>query len=106
MNAYLACRDHDIIFEEWELNSFGYNLLSDGKKETALAVFKTNTILYPNASNTFDSYAETLLDLGKTKEAVLNYEKAVTAALKYGNENLELHKENLKNAKSMMKNKN
>lgn len=68
--------------EEETVNAFGYSL-SD--KKEALKVFELNTRLYPKAWNTYDSYAETLLLLGKKAEAKANYEKSLT--LNPANEN-------------------
>lgn len=68
--------------EEHTINAFGYSLPN---KEEALKVFELNTRLYPKAWNTFDSYGETLLLLGKKAEAKANYEKSL--ALNPANDN-------------------
>lgn len=60
--------------QEQTINSFGYALPN---KEDALRVFELNTRLYPQAWNTYDSYAETLLALGKIAEAKANYAKSL-----------------------------
>jgi len=62
---------------ETSINDFGYQLLKDRQSEDALAVFKLNTELYPNGFNTFDSYGECLLKLGKKTEAIAAYQKSV-----------------------------
>lgn len=62
--------------ENW-LNNFGYQLLNQGKKEDALKIFKLNTELHPNASNTFDSYGECLLILGDKENAIKAYKKSL-----------------------------
>jgi len=59
------------------LNSWGYSLLKEGKNKEALAVFKLNTILYPNSSNAFDSYGAALLKIGEKQEAIKMYERSV-----------------------------
>jgi len=100
INCYIACRQQDLIFEEWELNSLGYNYLGEKNNTiTAEAIFEANTVLYPHSANTFDSYAEALLKNGKIEKAILNYEKAVLLAMKYNNDNLKLISENLERAK-------
>ena len=76
----------------------GYQLLSSENPATALAIFKTNSILYPNAPNTFDSYAETLMKLDRLNEAVENYKTAVAIANRIEDDNIELYKTNLENA--------
>jgi len=64
-------------FSERALNSFGYSLISQKKKEDALKIFKLNTELYPSAFNTFDSYGECLLDLGDTTGSIIAYKKSL-----------------------------
>lgn len=59
------------------INSFGYQLMSQGKKEEALKIFKFNTELYPDGFNTFDSYGECLLDLGDKENAIMAYKKSL-----------------------------
>lgn len=75
--------------ENW-INNFGYQLIRQGEKEDALKIFKLNTELHPNASNTFDSYGECLLDLGDKENAIIAFKKS-----------LELNPEN-KNAKKVL----
>ncbi|MGK0391438.1 MAG: putative negative regulator of RcsB-dependent stress response, partial [Maribacter sp.] len=70
---------------ESEINTLGYQLLAKNKLNDALKVFKLNTELYPNAFNTFDSYGECLMKLGKKDEAVKAYEKSLM--LNSANEN-------------------
>lgn len=95
IDAYKACRDHDVIFEEWELNALGYQLLRNEQVKTALAIFKTNTILYPLSPNTFDSYAEALAQHGNKAESIVNYEKAVSIARENKDDRLEMFVSNL-----------
>jgi tetratricopeptide (TPR) repeat protein len=75
--------------ENW-MNNFGYQLMNQGEKEEALKIFKLNTELHPNVSNTFDSYGECLLDLGDKENAIIAYKKS-----------LELNPEN-ENAKKVL----
>ena len=72
------------------INNFGYQLMRQGKKDEALAIFKLNTELYPNGFNTFDSYGECLLELGDNEKAIMAYKKS-----------LELNPEN-KNAEKIL----
>lgn len=59
------------------INNFGYSLLNRNKNEEALKIFKLNTELYPNGFNTYDSYGECLMALGKKKEAIKAYQKSL-----------------------------
>ncbi|MCF0074969.1 hypothetical protein LZD49_31080 [Dyadobacter sp. CY261] len=60
---------------EAAVNAFGYQLINT--PEEALKIFKLNTELHPNAFNTFDSYGECLLKLGRREEAVSAYGKSL-----------------------------
>lgn len=62
---------------EDEVNSFGYELMNASKNEEALAIFKLNTVLYPNSANTFDSYGECLLKLNHKQEGLKAYKKSL-----------------------------
>ena len=72
------------------INSFGYTLLAENKKEDALEIFKLNTELYRNSFNTFDSLGECLLLLNRKQEGIEAYKKS-----------LELNPKN-ENAKSVL----
>ncbi|SHM98108.1 serine hydrolase [Flavobacterium chilense] len=72
----LKKNDSGFYLDENELNDFGYKLLSEGKSNEALKIFKLNVDLYPKSGNTYDSYAETLAGLGNKKEAIKNYKRA------------------------------
>ncbi|MEM8898301.1 MAG: S41 family peptidase [Bacteroidota bacterium] len=102
VEAYLACRAHDLIFEEWELNSLGYQLLGGDNLPTALAVFKTNTVLYPHSANTFDSYAEALLKNGNVEKAIASYEQAIAKAKLNEDGSLAMFEANLAKAKELL----
>ncbi|KIA88094.1 tetratricopeptide repeat protein [Kaistella jeonii] len=67
----------DYNISENEINSLGYQLLSDKKEDDALQIFTLNTKLYPNAYNTFDSLGECLLLLGKKEEGIKAYKKSL-----------------------------
>jgi alpha/beta hydrolase fold len=70
---------------ENDLNSWGYDLLRQGKTEGALTIFQLNTRLYPESWNVYDSYGEALLKVGRKTEAIAMYKKSV--ALNPGNDN-------------------
>jgi len=62
---------------EDEVNSWGYQLVEQGKKNEAMEIFKLNTLLFPKSSNLYDSYGEILETLGNRKEAIFNYKKSL-----------------------------
>lgn len=62
---------------ENEFNTTGYYFLTEGNLEAAKQVFKFNTELYPSSFNTYDSYAESLMNLKLYDEAIKNYKKSL-----------------------------
>jgi tetratricopeptide (TPR) repeat protein len=62
---------------EPDINNEGYRLMAGGKKETASGLFEINTKLFPESANTYDSYAESLMELGRNEEALKYYEMAI-----------------------------
>jgi len=84
------------FFNESSINTLGYQYLIE-KEELAIAaaIFETNTLLYPQSANVFDSYAEALVANGKRKLAVESYQKAVEIAEQTQDPSLPLFKENL-----------
>lgn len=81
-NAYndyqkLRQTNQNYTLTEEEVNTWGYQLLEQDKKNEALQIFKLNTLLFPKSWNVYDSYGETLETLGNRKEAVINYRKSL-----------------------------
>lgn len=100
---FQACLKADLLGES-DINEMGYYFLHNlDRAKGAVVIFKANTKLYPESSNVYDSYAEGLMKLGKKKEAVEAYAKAVKMAEKEQSPNLELFKKNLERAKEEMR---
>lgn len=59
------------------VNSKGYELMSAGKLEPALEVFKLNTMLFPDNWNVWDSLAECYFKMKRYDLAKKNYEKSL-----------------------------
>lgn len=72
---------------EFQMNLLGYHLMENNMDDEALEVFKTDTQLFPESWNLFDSYGEILLKIGKKEEAIKMYQKSMT--LNPGNENVK-----------------
>jgi CubicO group peptidase (beta-lactamase class C family) len=68
-------------YSEEDMNDLGYQLLYgasfNGHNELALEVLKQNILLFPNSSNTYDSYGEALAKNGKKEEAIYMYRKSI-----------------------------
>jgi len=61
---------------EADWNVHGYQLLGQGKVDSAIAVFRKNAKDYPRSWNTYDSLGEALAKKGDKKRAVEAYTKA------------------------------
>jgi CubicO group peptidase (beta-lactamase class C family) len=72
-----AANDATYDLSEPELNSLGYQLLSNRKVSDAIEIFKLNTVAYSKSSNPFDSLAEAYQVSGDKELAIKNYRKAV-----------------------------
>lgn len=69
--------DQNYGLSEGELNFLGIELMGNGKLPLALEVFKSNTLIFPNSFNVFDSYGEALMKAGKKEEAILMYKHSL-----------------------------
>lgn len=83
---YKENKDTDGFYiDEQEMVMVGYELKQSGQMDAALTVFKLSIEAFPDAYNTYDSYAETLKEMGRTNESIENYRKSVE--LNPGNQN-------------------
>jgi len=64
-------------FSEGELNSLGYYYLGNKETDTAIAIFKLNVEVHPDASNPYDSLGEAYMAAGENELAIANYKKAL-----------------------------
>jgi CubicO group peptidase (beta-lactamase class C family) len=76
-NSLKAAKDTTYDFSESELNTLGYQLLSENKKTDAVQIFKLNTISYPNSSNAFDSLGDAYVEVRDKDSAIISYQKAI-----------------------------
>ena len=60
------------------INRLGYTYIRNQDYNAALEIFKINTILYPNSSNTFDSLGEAYFLKKDTLNAIANFKKALS----------------------------
>jgi glyoxylase-like metal-dependent hydrolase (beta-lactamase superfamily II) len=65
------------FFLEAEINAQGYRFLQEDKTAQALALFKVNVELFPDAWNAYDSLGEALLKSGDAASATAMYEKSL-----------------------------
>ena len=62
---------------EDEMNLLGYQFLWNNKDDQSHEVLRTNLDLFPSSWNSYDSYGEILLKMGKKDEAIQMYRKSI-----------------------------
>ena len=62
---------------ENRLNNLGYDLLRQGKRAEAIAVFGLNVEFYPSSANAYDSLGEAYMENGDRELAVKNYRRSL-----------------------------
>jgi len=81
LTGFLAIKKQDstnVLINENEFNSLGYELLRKEEYQNAIAVFDINVALYPESDNAYDSLADAYLRSGDSLQAFQNYKKALT----------------------------
>jgi hypothetical protein len=92
------------LLDEGDINYIGYNYLNQYEQPVqAELILKSNTVLFPESANVYDSYGEVLAANGKIEEAVKSFEKAIEAGEKNNDPQLGLYKKNLKATKEKIK---
>ena len=91
-------------FNEALLNTLGYRLLQSGKMKEAIAVFKLNTLQYPDEANPYDSLGDAYVAMGNVKEAEELYKKAMDIADQQDHPNKDLYKSKYQKIKNQQKN--
>ncbi len=71
---------YPFALSEQTVNQAGYQILGRDRVEDAIAIFRYNVELYPEAANVYDSLGEALEQAGRLEEALANYSKAVELA--------------------------
>jgi D-alanyl-D-alanine-carboxypeptidase/D-alanyl-D-alanine-endopeptidase len=75
--ALMKKQHPELYLAEDYVNSWGYSLLRQGKKQPALELFKLNVQLYPASANTYDSLAEVYEATGDRDAAIQNYRRSL-----------------------------
>ncbi|WP_109853129.1 S41 family peptidase [Aquimarina sp. AU58] len=73
----LVLLTHTGMINESEINAMGYYYLQNNNPQTALIIFESNTQLFPDSANAWDSLAESYLGLENKEKAIEYYEKAI-----------------------------
>ncbi len=61
---------------EPDINAYGYQLLGEGKVDSAIVIFRKNVKDYPKSWNTYDSLGEAFAKKGDKRRAIEQYTKA------------------------------
>ncbi|MBM4090463.1 MAG: hypothetical protein FJ276_13735 [Planctomycetes bacterium] len=91
--AVSLMNDYDIASPE-HLNGLGYMLLFADRADDAITVFKTNTRLFPDEPNCYDSLGEALEYNNQKDLALANYDKACQKAREKNDTRLETYEKN------------
>lgn len=73
----LTVNFHPADPRDFILNIVGYNVLSEGRVDEAIELFKLNTGLFPEVANCWDSLGEAYMAGGDTTEAAKAYRRAL-----------------------------
>ncbi len=65
------------LFTERQMNGLGYRYLFAGNVKEAIALFRLNVEVYPDAWNVYDSLGEALAKDGQVELALVNYRKSL-----------------------------
>ncbi|MCB9059570.1 MAG: hypothetical protein H6627_13440 [Calditrichae bacterium] len=90
------------MFGEADINLSGYSYLSNKQAGIAVLIFEFNTLKFPQSANVYDSFGDALKQTGRINDAVVSYKKAVELAKQNNDENLEIFKNNLKEAEKLL----
>ena len=64
------------VATEADINAYGYQLVGQGKVDSAIVVFQKNVKDYPKSWNTYDSLGEAYATKGDKRRAIEQYTKA------------------------------
>ena len=67
----------DYSLSEGEMNALGYILMRSDRLNEANKIFQLIVKEFPSSSNAYDSYAESLMQLGNNDLAIKNYRKSI-----------------------------
>ncbi|MCK4529909.1 MAG: tetratricopeptide repeat protein [Candidatus Marinimicrobia bacterium] len=65
------------LLNQSAINQLGYDYLNQYNKLMAIAIFKTNVLVYPESADVYDSLGEAYLENGNEQKAIQYYKKAL-----------------------------
>lgn len=75
--AELSAADPDLVWQEAELNDWGYRLMASGRAVDALPVFRLVVRLFPDSANAHDSLGEAHAVNGDKTNAIRSYRRVL-----------------------------
>lgn len=93
------------IFDESQLNRYGYYLLQNDKIEDAIEIFKLNTSEYPDSPNVYDSLGDGYDADNQLELAFRNYETAYKLGMRNSDRNVNIYKANMDRVKKKLEGK-
>jgi tetratricopeptide (TPR) repeat protein len=93
------------IFDESQLNRYGYYLLQNDKIEDAIEIFKLNTSEYPDSPNVYDSLGDGYDADNQLELAFKNYETAYKLGMRNSDRNVNIYKANMDRVKKKLEGK-
>ena len=85
------------------INQIGYQLMFAGKRDEAIATFKSNVERYPDSANVYDSLAETYEKGGQLDLAKPLYDRAQALGQQNNDPNWALYKANFDRASEKLR---
>jgi uncharacterized protein len=92
-----------ILPPEHTVNVLAFWMFVEGKRDEAIAAYKTNVERYPNSADVYGNLAEAYEKTGKLDLARQNYERAVRLGEKNGNPNLGEYRANFERVNTALK---
>jgi CubicO group peptidase (beta-lactamase class C family) len=79
ITVFNELKKKDVNFKpsEYEMNDWGYRMMSSGQVKEACGIFKLNVFIYPESWNAYDSYGEALFKNGQKEEASTMYKRSI-----------------------------
>ena len=73
----LPARGEKYFFDENQINALGYRLMGQDRLDDAIAVFRINVEVFPDAWNPHDSLGEAYMTSGQLDLAIASYERSL-----------------------------
>ena len=100
LDILISTESRQYKLSEYDITMLGYDYLYGGETEIAVNIFEKNIDLFPESSNAYDSYAESLYKNGQYGLAIENYNKSLE--IDPGNSNARMMLDSIENTKTKL----